>query len=325
MAPPDPPRRLGRGLDALLARKEPRGAGADAAPTKPETAAPADAAPEAPPSALQQLQLRDIRPNPFQPRQEFGEQELADLEASIRANGLLQPVTVRPAPGGDGYELIAGERRFRAAGRLGWTEIPAIVRPMDDRASLTLALVENLQRADLDPIEEAEGYQRLIEEYALSQQEVAEVVGKDRSTVANALRLRGLPASVRAMVQGKAITAGHARAMLPLVEEGAIVALANEVRDTGLSVRDVERRVQARRPEPAKGGRKGTKAGATASAQSGSSAELRRIEGLLRKKLMTGVTIHPTGKDKGELRIDFHSNDDLERLLGILGVSLDAF
>jgi ParB family chromosome partitioning protein len=323
MAPPDPARRLGRGLDALLARKDPARAATpqtgDEPPVAPEGDAPASAG-----SALRMIPVTAIRPNPFQPRTEFRPEELADLEASLKANGLLQPLTVRPAPAGDGFELIAGERRLRAATRLGWTEVPAIVRETDDRAAMTLALVENLQRVDLDPIDEAEGYQRLIDEYALSQQDVADVVGKDRSTVANALRLRGLPPDVRAMVQTKTITAGHARALLALGNPKAMLDLAHEVTAHGLSVRDVERRVQAGRAEPAKSGRK--KAGATRAAAPApaGSAESRRIEELLRRKLQTGVNLHLSGKDRGELRIAFFSNDDLERLLGVLGISLDA-
>lgn len=324
MAPPETPRRLGRGLDALLARKDAK-PGARKGSAEGEGASTASgageaAATEVPASALRSIPIASIRANPFQPRQEFRPEDLADLEASLKASGLLQPITVRPAPTGDGYELIAGERRFRAATRLGWSEIAAVVRPTDDRESLTLALVENLQRADLDPIEEADGYQRLIDEFVLSQQEVADVVGKDRSTVANALRLRGLPPAVRAMVQDKQITAGHARAMLPLGTAGAIAALAKEVVENGLSVRDVERRVQAGRAEPAKTGRKKSAAEPT---EKSSNAESRRIEELLRKKLQTTVSLELTAKDKGEVRIAFYSNDDLERLLDLLGVSLE--
>ena len=251
---PEPPRRLGRGLDALLARKEP------AKPAAPPTGAAAAGSPAAPApaivveeneaGALRTLRLADIRPNPYQPRKEFRPEELADLENSLRVNGLLQPITVRPEPNGKGFELIAGERRYRAASRLGWTDIPALVKPVDDRMLATLAMIENLQRADLDPIEEADGYQRLIDDFALTNQEVADVVGKDRSTVANALRLRQLPASVRRMLQDKQLTAGHARALLPLATERAIVDMAREVVANSWSVREVERRVQAGRPKP---------------------------------------------------------------------------
>ncbi|WP_353265678.1 ParB/RepB/Spo0J family partition protein [Gemmatimonas sp.] len=320
---PEPPRRLGRGLDALLARKEPAKT-APVAAAAPSAAAPV-AAPEEPNAAgsLRTLKLSDIRANPYQPRKEFRAEELADLESSLRTNGLLQPITVRPAPNGQGYELIAGERRFRAASRLGWTDIPALVKPVDDRMLATLAMIENLQRADLDPIEEADGYQRLIDDFALTNQEVADVVGKDRSTVANALRLRQLPASVRRMLQDKQLTAGHARALLPLGTERAIVDLAREVSANGLSVREVERRVQAGRPKPPAAGKKAAPDATAALPPGASGAVVRQLEEKLRRKLQTGVSISLSAKDKGELRIAFFSNDDLERLLEILGVSLD--
>jgi ParB family transcriptional regulator, chromosome partitioning protein len=325
---PETPRRLGRGLDALLARKEPpkTTAAPAAAPATPgQDAAPAQGATlREDEDSLRRLPLSQIRANPYQPRQEFRPEELADLEASLRVNGLLQPITVRPAPNGQGYELIAGERRFRAATRLGWMEIPALVKPVDDKTLLTLAMIENLQRADLDPIEEADGYQRLIDEFALTNQEVAEVVGKDRSTVANALRLRQLPASVRRMLQEKQLTAGHARALLPLATERAIVDLAREIAANGLSVREVERRVQAGRPTPPAAGKKSSPANDTPALPAGaSSAVVRQIEEKLRRKLQTGVTISLTAKDKGEVRIAFFSNEDLERVLDLLGVSLD--
>ena len=270
--------------------------------------------------ALRTLKLSDIRPNPYQPRREFRPEDLADLENSLRVNGLLQPITVRPAPNGNGFELIAGERRYRAASQLGWTDIPALVKPVDDRMLATLAMIENLQRADLDPIEEADGYQRLIDDFALTNQDVADVVGKDRSTVANALRLRQLPASVRRMLQDKQLSAGHARALLPLATERAIVDMAREVVANSWSVREVERRVQAGRPKPPAAGKKTDVAPTPAGA---SGAVVRQIEEKLRRKLQTGVSIQLTAKDKGEVRIAFFSNDDLERLLEVLGVSLD--
>src|SRR5690606_25713306 len=176
--------RLGRGLGALLGDYLPEDA-------------------PRPGTAQKSIPVASVAPNPFQPRREFSEEELADLAASIRENGLLQPIVVRPAPAERGpvrYELVAGERRWRAVTRLGWKEVPAQVRNVDDRTLLVLALVENLQRSQLSAIEEAEAYRRLGEEFSLSQQEIAEVVGKDRSTVANALRLLQLPLSVRLMV-----------------------------------------------------------------------------------------------------------------------------
>lgn len=307
--PPEQPRRLGKGLEALLAMKSP------------EPRNPATASTEASPSVgLQHLRLSDIRPNPYQPRKEFRLEELSELQASIKASGLLQPITVRPAPNGAGFELIAGERRFRAASSLGWTEIPAVVRTIDDKTLLTLALIENLQRSDLNPLEEAEGYKRLVDEFALSHAQVGEVVGKDRSTVANLLRLLQLPAAVRRLLGDGAITLGHARALLGLGDERAMVELAREAASQGLSVRDIERRVQA-----APGSKRAAKT--VAKPKGGGSTEARGIEDRLRRHLQTDVSVHlAKGKNtRGELRIHFYSNDDLSRVLDlILGLEGDT-
>ena len=190
------------------------------------------------------MPIDEIRANPFQPRKEFRPEDLAELETSLRTNGLLQAITVRPATNGHGYELIAGERRLRAATRIGWKEIPAVIKEIDDRALLTLALVENLQRADLNPIEEGEGYQRLITDFSLTQLEVAEIVGKDRSTVANMLRLLNLPIFIRGMVRDGQLTVGHARALLAVASEREMLELAREIVAKGLTVRDVEQRAR---------------------------------------------------------------------------------
>lgn len=302
-------RRLGRGLEALIARAPTRSAAATASGVADSPAA-ANAAAAADETPYRRLRLASIRPNPLQPRKEFREDELADLEASLRVSGLLQPVTVRPATSGTGYELIAGERRFRAAQRLGWTEIPAVVREVDDQTLLSLALVENLQRADLNPIEEAEGYDQLIRDFSLTQQEVADIVGKDRSTVANTLRLLGLPASVRRLVWEGALTVGHARALLGLGDATQMADLAREIVKQGLSVRDVESRVRA-------GARKGRNA--SASKPKAPSAELREIEERLRRHLGTDVRIIQQGRaNAGELRIPFYGVEDFERLLELI-------
>jgi ParB family chromosome partitioning protein len=233
----------------------------------------------------------------------------------MRTSGLLQPITVRPSPAGQGYELISGERRLRAAQRIGWTEIPAVAKPLDDRAMLTMALVENLQRTDLNPIEEAEGYQRLVHEFALTQQDVAAAVGKDRSTVANMLRLLSLPASVRRLVWEGAISIGHARALLSLGNESEMAALAKEIVAAGLSVRDVERRARER-----SGARKQPKQRTAP----GTNAEVRRVEDSLRKRLQTDVRVIAGANGSGELRVHFYSPDDLERVLDvILGANRD--
>jgi ParB family chromosome partitioning protein len=224
---------------------------------------------------------------------------------------------VRPAAGGDGFELIAGERRLRAAQRTGWTEIPALVKTVDDRNLLSLALVENLQRADLNPIEEAEGYQRLVAEFGLTQQAVADAVGKDRSTVANILRLLALPASVRRLVWEGAISLGHARALLSLADESQMASMAKVIVAEGLSVRDVERRAREHGGSPKR--KKSSKSAASPQAES------RRIEEMLMRKLQTNARVFLTGAGKGELRIAFYSPDDLERLLDlIVGPSRDS-
>ncbi len=306
--PTDRAKRLGRGLEALLTRAPSRADGRLEVSTRRDEqgATPGSTSP------LRSLPVSQIQPNPLQPRKEFKPEELADLESSLRVNGLLQPITVRPSPRGSGYELIAGERRLRAAQHLGWTEIPAIVRDVDDRLLLSLALVENLQRADLNPIEEAEGYQHLIKEFSLTQQEVADVVGKDRSTVANTLRLLALPASVRRLVWDGKLTVGHARALLGLGDEARIAEVARAAVSDGLSVREVERRVrEATRPSGVSGATKG-------SVVDGRSAEVRRLEDRLRKHLGTDARIIQSGKERGELRIPFYSADDFERVIELL-------
>jgi ParB family transcriptional regulator, chromosome partitioning protein len=309
------PRRLGRGLEALLG----------SAPTLTPPSATRDASAPRPDSG--RLPIASIRPNPYQPRKTFKPEELAELEASLKANGLLQPVTVRPAPNGEGYELVAGERRFRAATRLGWTEIPALIKELDDKTLLTLALVENLQRADLNPMEEAEGYQQLMEDFGLTQAEVAEAVGKDRSTVANLLRLLTLPGGVQTLVRNTTLSLGHAKALLTVRDERQLIVLAKRTVEEGLSVREVER---AAREQPSSRSAQGTKrdtAKPTApAAVAGTAAELKRVADDLRRRLQTDVQVAQTAADRGEIRIVFYGADDLERVLElILGTGRSAY
>jgi ParB family chromosome partitioning protein len=303
------PRRLGRGLEALLAAR----------PVAGEQRHGRD---DTPRSALRSIPVAQIRPNPLQPRKEFSAAELRNLESSIRANGLLQPVTVRADSSGLEFFLIAGERRFRAVQQLGWREIPAIVREeseVDEKALLTLALVENLQRTDLNPIEEGEGYQQLISQFSLSQQEVADVVGKDRSTVANTLRLLALPSQVRRMVREGELTVGHARALLSLGDDHRIIELAKTIIAEGLNVREVERRVREA------GTRRAAARGEAPRAELKRPAEVARIEEELRRRLQTDAKVHLNSKNAGELRIPFYSADDLERLLDlVLGTSRES-
>src|SRR5437016_4126384 len=234
--------------------------------------------------------------------------------------GITIPRNVRlaeaPSDRASGYELIAGERRLRACQALGWDRIPAVKRDVDDRTVLTLALIENLQRDDLSPVDEARGYERLIAEFSLTHQDVADAVGRDRSTVANALRLLKLPAGVLALLHEGRLSVGHARALLALDDPRAVAAVAKEAVDLGLSVRDVEDRVRGgrapvRRPRLKQG--------------LGQGPEVRRIEDALRRRLGTDVRVTLRAKGKGQIHLHFYSNDDLARLLElILGAPFDG-
>jgi ParB family chromosome partitioning protein len=257
------------------------------------------------------LTIETIVPNPFQPRREFAEEELADLASSIKENGLLQPVVVRPAQAGEvqRWELVAGERRWRAVQLLGWAEVPALVRPLDDRAMLVVALVENLQRAELSALEEATGYQRLIDEFQLSQQDIAAAVGRNRSTVANSLRLLQLPASVRHLLADGRLTAGPARALLGVGNDQRMAEMARRAADEGWNVRQVESEVQRLRPtkEPAQ----------TRPPRPRDAAE-RRLEEELQRALGTAVKIHRSRGMKGRIEIPFYGTEDFERLYEFL-------
>jgi len=290
-------RRLGRGLEALLGP----------APTTAEARAD---------GTLVQIPVNRIRPNPYQPRRTFDEDALAELAASLTTSGLLQPVVVRPSDGG--YELIVGERRLRAADRLGWRAIGAVVRDVDDRTLLTLALVENLQRDQLSAIEEAAGLRRLIDEFGVSQGELAEVLGRSRPAVANALRLLKLPDEVQELVHSRQLSTGHARALLLASDHRAIPALARRAVDEGLSVRELEAAARGERP-PSRRPRTARK-----SKVRKPDAEVRRLEDVLRRHLKTDVFVTRRGKG-GRVGIHYYSNDDLARLLElILGRPFDG-
>ena len=288
-------RRLGRGLEALLG------------PTREEAERE---------GSLVELPIKDIRPNPFQPRKTVDPTALEELVSSIKQAGLLQPIVVRRANGGSTYELIAGERRLRACQQLGWERIPAVQRDADDRTLLTLALIENLQRDDLSPVDEARGYERLIAEFKLAQQDVADAVGRDRSTVANALRLLKLPEDVLQLLHEGHLSVGHARALLALEDPRIVTSLAREAAAQGLSVREVEDRVRGgRAPERRPRMKRGM----------GAAPEVRRVEDALRRRLGTDVRVTLRAKGKGQIHLSFYSNDDLARLLElILGAPFDG-
>lgn len=281
-------RRLGRGLEALLG---------------PQTVTEARAE-----GTLLELPVAQVQPNPYQPRHVFDEDALEELSVSMRTQGLLQPITVRPA-GDRRYELIAGERRWRAAQHLEWEKIPAVVREVDDRTLLTLALIENLQRDALSPIDEAQGYQRLIDEFDVSQSAVADLVARHRTTVTNALRLLKLPPMVQAHVHAGRLTTGHARALLGLASADRIVQVAKHVVERGLSVREVEDLVRGDEP-----GRKPR----AKRVQKARDPEVRRVEEALRQRLKTDVRVTTRGKASGRLTIHFYSEEDLARVLEIV-------
>jgi ParB family chromosome partitioning protein len=288
------PRRLGRGLEALLGT-----AGGLASSDE---------------GALKLIPIAQVARNPFQPRSEFKAEDLLELQESLKASGLLQPITVRRRPGKDGFELIAGERRLRAATKLGWKEIPAIIRDIDDKTLLTLALVENLQRSDLNPIEEGEGYHKLSHDFGLTQQQIAETVGKDRTTVANMLRVLQLPDSARKLLQDGKLSMGHAKVLLGLDDPDKIVSMANEIVREGLTVRELERRLRQvdGKPRTGKAGRPRT--------VDRQSTEIRQIQDKLRPFLQTDVTVTIGSNNRGTLTLHFYSADDLERLLDLLRV-----
>jgi len=248
------------------------------------------------------LRLAEIRPNPFQPRGKADE-NLDELVASVKEKGVLQPVLVRRRR--DGYELVVGERRFRAALQAGLETIPAVVREVKDGEMLELALVENVQRQDLNPVEEALAYKRLAEEFGMTHEDIAARVGKDRSTVTNALRVLALPYKVRDALASGQLSGGHARALLALPSRREQVAMAERIIKQGLSVRAVER-LCCRRTE------------ATARRPAEKDVHLVDLEQRLQERLGTKVRIVAAQKGRGRLQVEYFSAEDLDRLTRII-------
>jgi len=263
--------------------------------------------PEAKVGEGQRLPLAAIVPNPLQPRKIFTDVELEELAASIRDNGLLQPLVVRPAPGAaDRYELVAGERRFRAVAKLGWRDVPVLVREASDETLLVLALVENLQREQLNAIEEAEGYAALTEQFGMSHADIARAVGKSRSTVANFLRLLDLPPSIRRLVEDGELTQGHVRPLLTLGDPARAGELARLAAKEGWSVREMERRAagQGKRPAKASSGEK--------------PPVVRALEEALRDHFLTRVEVKERRGGKGSVEIHYHDPDDFGRIFELI-------
>jgi ParB family chromosome partitioning protein len=286
---------LGRGLAALIPGAKPPDAPAATGPGR-----------DGGQGGLRTVAIEDVHPSGAQPRKQFDDARLDELAASIKTQGIIQPLVVRLRDGG-GYELIAGERRWRAAQRAGLHEVPAVVRDVAEKRAFEMALVENLQREDLNPIEEAQGFERLIEEFGYTQEALAARVGKDRSTVANALRLLRLPASVRGLVIGGRLSMGHARALLGLDSEGAIERLARRVVTRELSVRQVEALVKRERD--------GAGAAKTPAPPARPSASARDLGDRLSRALGTRVRVVEEAPGKGRLEVAYHSLDQLDAVL----------
>ena len=275
---------LGRGLSALI---------------------PDSPAPAVPSTADRSLEIDTdlLRPNKFQPRTHMDDDRIEDLSRSIRANGIIQPIIVRKIE--KGYEIIAGERRWRAAQRAGLLKVPVVVRDIPEEKLLAVALIENIQREDLNPIEEAVAYRRLSDEFHLTQEQIAEAVGKDRSSIANYVRLLRLPSEVRAHVASNALSMGHARAMLALNDENAQLRVARDIVARGLSVRETEALVK-KAGEPA-----------VDKPEKPVDVHTRVAEEKLRLALGTRARIVHRGKG-GKIEIDFTSGDELQRLYELL-------
>lgn len=314
-------KRLGRGLGSLLGEANSGGlsshdeSGFVVANTNQTTLQSKTATPTAiivqeqvpPESRVWNIAIDKMVPGVYQPRKNFDKESLFELSNSIKENGVIQPITVRKRKEG-GYEIIAGERRWRAAQAAGLHEIPAIIKTMTDREALQIALIENIQREDLDPIEEAESYQRLIEEFSLSQQEAAEKVGKERSSVANALRLLALPLEIREMLSRKQISVGHAKAILSLTDKAKQINFAKRVAESGISVRGLENEIKAAQNIALK--TNDTKADLGSDLATKLAQEL---ADQLQKALGTKVEINYR-KGKGSVQINFYSDDQLTQI-----------
>jgi len=298
----EPRSRLGRGLAALI------GEMSDAAPQAAPTGAPART------GGPRRLPIEQVRPNPRNPRRAFLEEGLEDLTASIREKGIIQPIVVRPLAQGQAFEIVAGERRWRAAQRAALHEVPVVVLELTDREALEIAIIENVQRADLNPVEEAQGYEALIAEFTYTQNDLAKVIGKSRSHIANTLRLLKLPPEVKAYLESGQLTAGHARALLSHDQPGQ---LAQQVVEKGLNVRDVEALVRTRaaltqaageggKPRAARGGDEKT-------------ADVRALERRLGEALGLSVVLEGRG-ERGELRVRYTSLEQLDDLCRRLGL-----
>ena len=288
-------RGLGRGLDALFAEQAPV-----VQPEKDETAAPAAEAGE---NTVVYININDIKPNENQPRKTFNEEKIEELSASITEHGIIQPLVVRKS--GAGYEIVAGERRWRAARKAQLKEVPCLIRSFTDEENMLVAIIENMQREDLNPIEEAEGLNQMIRTYGLTQEEVSKSVSKSRPYITNALRLLKLPEEIRNFVIDGKLTTGHARALIPVEDRKLQAELCRRIIEEGLSVRKTEQ-LAAEAGKPKKKPAKKTK-----------SADTLHVEDELKSIFGTKVSIEQKGK-KGKIQLEYYSADELNRLIELL-------
>ncbi len=287
---------LGKGLDALISSKP-------GALTEPRDG-----------ERIVELKLSQIKPTPLQPRKVFRPESLHDLIDSIRERGIIQPLIVRQV--GREFELIAGERRWRAAQEVGLTTAPVIIRPASDLEVLELALVENLQREDLNPIEEAQAYARLAREFHLKQDQISQKVGKNRATVANAMRLLDLHDEIQAYVASTQLTVGHAKVLLTVKDTEQQRNLARQILKSGATVRAAEKMAAAIN------GKSNTKAGKSDKETTAIPAAVKRVQNRLRDHFATHVHVHH-GQKKGRIEIEYYGNEDLNRLLNLFGLADD--
>jgi ParB family transcriptional regulator, chromosome partitioning protein len=315
---------LGKGLDALIPTNRNTGSATNGTSTSSGTNNSTNIESA---TGLKDIPVNSIDPNPNQPRVHFDEASLAELTASISAIGVLQPILVRPE-GSDRYQLIAGERRWRAASRAGLQMIPAIVRVTDDVSSVEQALVENLHRQDLTPLEEAAAYQQLLEDFNMTHEQVASKVGKSRSAITNALRLLGLPPSIQSLLADGRLSAGHAKALLGTPDRLLQEQLAKRAVEMGWTVRGVEEAVRDSQPASTNSGggagtgNTGKTSGKSAASTGTKSTALRppgllELEGLLAEHLQTSVGVTMSGKH-GKVTIDFADLEDLERIYRLM-------
>lgn len=296
---------LGRGLDALFGDVEVVAEPKTSRKNKPAVEKPAAESPaEAVEGDLKYIDINDIKPNSGQPRKTFDEDKLEELADSIDKHGMIQPVVLRSA--GQGYEIVAGERRWRAARMVGLKEIPCIVKELTDEENMLLAIIENMQREDLNPIEEAEGLKQMIDTYGLTQEQISRGVGKSRPYITNSLRLLKLPEKVRYMTADGRLTVGHARALAAIKDQTLQEKLAEKAIKEGLSVRQMERLAQDNRDREKTRKKRQTK-----------SADEKRVETELREALGTKVTLNRKGA-KGKIEIEFYNGDEMERLIDLL-------